>query len=68
MAEILEREILLGINTSDAVATIRKQNQLIIRAKHIMKITNRIPDWLSRSEEPEARKNFQEFTKFKELK
>ena len=50
------------------IAYIAAQNQFVIKAKHIMGVTNRIPDWLSRWKEPQARRNFRAYAKEKSLK
>ena len=44
------------------------KGQFMIKAKHIKGVDNRIPDWLSRWHEPEARKNFRRFSREKSLK
>ena len=38
-------------------------NEFMIKSVHIRGVDNRIPDWLSRWTEPEARKKFNEFAK-----
>ena len=50
------------------VAYIAATNQFVIRARHIMGITNRIPDWLSRWQEPGARKQFRHYAQNGSLK
>ena len=45
------------------IALLAAQHQLVIKARHISGISNRVPDWLSRWHEPEARKSFWEFAK-----
>ena len=55
-------------NTLREIALIAAQYQFVIKARHISGISNRIPDWLSRWHEPEARKEFREFSKDSSLK
>ena len=50
-------------NTLREIALIAAQYQFVIKARHISGISNRIPDRLSRWHEPEARKEFREFSK-----
>ena len=50
------------------IAYIAAENEFIIKAKHIMGVTNRIPDWLSRWKQKEARKNFRSFAREKSLR
>ena len=49
------------------IALLAAKYQFMIKAKHISGVSNRIPDWLSRWHEPEARKAFREFAKDKSL-
>ena len=50
------------------VAMIAAENQFIIKAKHISGVSNRIPDWLSRWSELEARRKFNQYAREKSLK
>ena len=50
------------------IAYIAASNQFIIKAKHIMGVTNRVPDWLSRWGEAQARRNFRAMAREKSLK
>ena len=50
------------------IAYIAAQEQFVIKAKHIEGVTNRVPDWLSRWGDREARENFQKHCKTKNLK
>ena len=49
------------------IAMIAAHNQFIIKAKHISGESNRIPDWLSRWHEPQAKKHFNAYAKDKSL-
>ena len=49
------------------IAMLAARHQFIIKAKHISGISNRIPDWLSRWHEPEARRQFIQHMKDKNL-
>ena len=44
------------------------KNEFMIMAKHIRGVDNRIPDWLSRWHEPEARKKFRQYSREKSMK
>ena len=50
------------------IAMLGARHQFIIKAKHISGVSNRIPDWLSRWQEVEARKKFNEYARNKSLK
>ena len=50
------------------IALMAAKYQFVIKAKHIMGITNRVPDWLSRWHEPEACKAFREYSRDSSLK
>ena len=50
------------------IALMAAQHQFVIKARHITGISNRVPDWLSRWGEQEARKQFREFAKDKSLR
>ena len=43
------------------IALLAAQFQFIIKARHILGITNRVPDWLSRWHEPTTRKQFRDW-------
>ena len=45
------------------ILMIAAHNDFMIKAKHIKGVDNRIPDWLSRWHEPEARGKFQKYNK-----
>ena len=49
------------------IAMLAAKNEFIIKAKHISGISNRIPDWLSRWKEPEAKKRFIQYAREKSL-
>ena len=40
------------------IALIAARHQFVIKAKHIMGVSNRVPDWLSRWHQEEARQEF----------
>ena len=42
--------------------------EFMIKARHIRGVDNRVPDWLSRWHEPEARKKFRNHAREKSLK
>ena len=50
------------------VAYIAAKNQFVIKARHIPGVDNRIPDWLSRWDEIEARKSFRQHAMDRGLK
>ena len=50
------------------IAKIAATHEFVIKAKHIPGISNRIPDWLSRYDEIEARKQFIRYAREKSLK
>ena len=50
------------------IAYIAASHQFVIKAKHISGVSNRIPDWLSRWEDSNARRNFREYAKERSLK
>ena len=50
------------------IAYIAAQNQFMLKAKHIMGVTNRVPDWLSRWRVPSARRNFRQYAREKSLR
>ena len=43
------------------IALLAAKYQFVIKARHIMGVNNRVPDWLSRWAEPEARKEFRKY-------
>ena len=49
------------------IALLAARHQFMIKAKHISGLSNRIPDWLSRWHEPEAKKQFNQYAKAKSL-
>ena len=49
------------------IAYLAASHQFVIKAKHILGITNRVPDWLSRWSDSSARKKFREFAREKSL-
>ena len=61
------RDIMLQ-DTLREVALIAARHQFVIKAKHIMGVTNRIPDWLSRWHQEEAKKQFRSYAQDKGLK
>ena len=44
------------------IALIAAKHEFVLKARHISGISNRIPDWLSRYNEPEARKQFRKYS------
>ena len=50
------------------VALIAADNEFVIKARHIAEVDNRIPDWLSRWDEMQARKQFREHSRDNSLK
>ena len=50
------------------IALLVAKHQFVIKGRHIAGVDNRIPDWLSRWHEPEARRQFREFAKDSSLK
>ena len=55
-------------NALREIALLAARHQFIIKAKHISGISNRIPDWLSRWSEQEAKKKFNKFAQDNSLK
>ena len=55
-------------NTLREIALIVAEQQFVIKAKHIPGVENRVPDWLSRWGEPQARASFREYAKDSGLK
>ena len=49
------------------IAMIAASHQFIVKAKHIMGVDNRVPDWLSRWGSREARQKFNQFAQGKDL-
>ena len=50
------------------VALIAAKHQFVIKARHIPGVQNRIPDWLSRWHEPQARSDFRKYERDNSLK
>ena len=50
------------------IALIAAKHQFVIKARHISGISNRIPDWLSRWQEPQARKAFRQHVRDSSLR
>ena len=55
-------------DTLREIALIAATHQFVIRAKQISGVSNRIPDWLSRWHQQEARKQFRAYAQDKSLK
>ena len=55
-------------NTLREIALITAENQFILKARHIAGVDNRIPDWLSRWHEPQARKQLRQYERDNSLK
>ena len=55
-------------NALREIALIAAQNQFVLKARFIPGIQNRVPDWVSRWDEKEARKQFREYSKDSSLK
>ena len=55
-------------DTLREIALIAAVNQFVIKARHIAGISNRVPDWLSRYHELEARRHFREYARDNGLK
>ena len=54
-------------NTLSEIALIAAKNQFVIKARHIMGVDNRVPDWLSRWRETQAKREFRKFFQDKSL-
>ena len=50
------------------IAFLVAQYDFMIKARHILDILNRVPDWLSRWDEPEARRRFRSYAENSSLK
>ena len=50
------------------IALIAAQHQFVIKARHILGVNNRVPEWLSRWHEQESRRQFREIAKDSGLK
>ena len=50
------------------IALLSARHQFVVKARHISGVSNRIPDWLSRFHEQEARQRFREDAKDSSLK
>ena len=55
-------------NSVREIALIAAEYQFVTKARHIAGIDNRIPDWLSRWDEPQARQQFRQYAKDSSLK
>ena len=55
-------------DTLREVALLAAKHQFVIKAKHISGVSNRVPDWLSRWHQTEARKEFRLFAQDKSLR
>ena len=55
-------------NTLREIALIAAKNQFVIKARHIVGISNRVPDWLSRWHEKGARQEFRKYAQDRSLK
>ena len=55
-------------NSLREIALIAAENQFVVKARHISGISNRIPDWLLRWDEPGARREFRKYAKDSSLK
>ena len=55
-------------NTLREIALLAAKYQFVVKARHIAGVTNRIPDWLSRWHEPEARLEFRKIARDSSLK
>ena len=55
-------------NALREIALIAVENQFVLKARHIAGVDNRIPDWLSRWHEPQARKQFRQYERDNSLK
>ena len=55
-------------NVMREIALLAARHQFVIKVRHISGISNRVPDWLSRWHEPEARKEFRKYAKEHSLK
>ena len=49
------------------IALLAAEHQFVIKARHIAGIANRVPDWLSRWHQQEARRKFREYAKDRSL-
>ena len=71
VATVLNSGASRDANLQDAlreIALIAAEHQFVIKARHIAGVDNRVPDWLSRWTEPEARRAFRQFTKDSSLR
>ena len=55
-------------NTLREIVLIAGTHQFVLKARHIPGVDNRIPDWLSRWDEPLARRQFRQYARDKSLK
>ena len=55
-------------NALREIALIAGTHQFVLKARHIPGVDNRIPDWLSRWDEPLARRQFRQYARDKSLK
>ena len=55
-------------NALREIALTAAEHQFVIKAQHILGVDNRIPDWLSRWDEPQARQKFREHARDGSLK
>ena len=49
------------------IALLAAEHQFVLKARHIMGIDNRVPDWLSRWSEPESKREFRKHARDKGL-
>ena len=50
------------------IALIAARNEFVLKAKHIIRISNRVPDWLSRWNEQKSKTAFRQYAQEKSLK
>ena len=55
-------------NTLREIALLVAEHQFIIKARHISGVSNRVPDWLSRWHEQEARRQFRQWAQDSSIK
>ena len=55
-------------NSLREIALIAAHNDFVIKARYIPGVTNRVPDWLSRWHNPNAKRQFREFSQNKGFK
>ena len=55
-------------NTLREVALLAARHQFVVKARHISRVLNRIPDWLSRWGDTQSKREFRKFAQDSSLK